>query len=215
MAFHTPSRRSNALPLPRTRRRRPPICDRSRKGVGWRLTLGTGCLLCSCHLPARNPLPAAVLYRERQTLIQQLNNLLGPDDLVAVMTSDMRVAELTFERRLPLTTDAWPNQSADPRYALWDACYPAAFPGSPNGEMKARYQELMTFEALDALIAHLGGLRDERKHVLVLTNGFRLYHEERDAERARSTRYACRHSHDRRFDTSWRGSPARRLSPDR
>jgi VWFA-related protein len=126
-------------------------------------------------LPARNPLPAAVLYRERQTLIQQLNSLLGPDDLVAVMTSDMRVDELTFERRLPLTTDAWPNQSADPRYALWDACYPAAFPGSPNGEMKARYQELMTFEALDALIAHLGGLRDERKHVLVLTNGFRLY----------------------------------------
>jgi VWFA-related protein len=126
-------------------------------------------------LPARNTLPAAVLNRERQTLIQQLNSLLGPDDLVAVMTSDMRVAELTFERRLPLTTTAWPSQSADPRYALWDACYPAAFPGSPNGEMKARYQELMTFEALDALIAHLGGLRDERKHVLVLTNGFRLY----------------------------------------
>ena len=126
-------------------------------------------------LPARNPLPAAVLSRERQTLIQQLNSLLGPDDLVAIMTSDMRVDELTFERRLPLTTDVWPSQSADPRYALWDACYPAAFPGSPNGEMKARYQELMTFEALDALIAHLGGLRDERKHVLVLTNGFRLY----------------------------------------
>jgi VWFA-related protein len=126
-------------------------------------------------LPARNPLPAAVLYRERQSLIQGLNNLLGPDDLVAVMTSDMRVDELTFERRLPLITNAWPSQSEDPRYALWDACYPSAFPGSPNGEMKGRYQELMTFEALDALIAHLGGLRDERKHVLVLTNGFRLY----------------------------------------
>jgi VWFA-related protein len=126
-------------------------------------------------LAARNPLPAAVQYRERAGLIQELNGLLGPDDLVAVMTSDMRVDELTFERRLPLTTVAWPSQSADPRYALWDACYPAAFPGSPNGEMKARYQELMTFEALDALIAHLGGLRDERKHVLVLTDGFRLY----------------------------------------
>jgi VWFA-related protein len=126
-------------------------------------------------LPARNPLPPAVLNRERLSLIQQLNSLLGPDDLVAVMTSDMRVADLTFERRLPLTTAAWPNQSDDPRYALWDACYPAAFPGSPNGEMKARYQELITFEALDTLIAHLGGLRDERKHVLVLTSGFRLF----------------------------------------
>lgn len=126
-------------------------------------------------LPARNPSPRAVINRERLTLIQQLNDLLGPDDLVAVMTSDMRVADLTFERRLPFKTDAWPSQSEDPRYALWDACYPASFPGSPNGEMKSRYQELMTFDALDALIAHLGGLRDERKHVLVLTNGFRLF----------------------------------------
>ncbi len=41
--------------------------------------------------------------------------------------------------------------------------------------MKGRYQELMALEALDALIAHLGGLRDERKHVLVLSNGFRLF----------------------------------------
>ena len=126
-------------------------------------------------LAARNPLPAAALNRERLSLIQQLNGLLGPDDLVAVMTSDMRVEDLTFERRLPLTESAWPTQSADPRYALWDACYPAAFPGSPNGEMKGRYQELMALESLDALIAHLGGLRDERKHVLVLSNGFRLF----------------------------------------
>ena len=117
----------------------------------------------------------AVLNRERLALIQQLNDLLGPDDLVAIMTSDMRVDELTFERRLPARVDAWPNQSQDPRYALWDACYPNSFPGSPNNEMKGRYQELMTFEALDSLIAHLGGLRDERKHVLILTNGFRLF----------------------------------------
>jgi VWFA-related protein len=126
-------------------------------------------------LAARNPSPAAVVNRERLLLIQQLNELLGPDDLVAVMTSDMRAADLTFERSLPYRTDAWPSQSQDPRYALWDACYPASFPGSPNAEMKSRYQELMTFEALDALIAHLGGLRDERKHVLVLTSGFRLF----------------------------------------
>jgi VWFA-related protein len=125
-------------------------------------------------LAARNPSPPAVFNRERLLLIQQLNQLLGPDDLVAVMTSDMRVDELTFERTLPYSADSWPSQSKDPRYALWDACYPSSFPSSPNGEMKSRYQELMTFEALDALIAHLGGLRDERKHVLILTNGFRL-----------------------------------------
>ena len=126
-------------------------------------------------LPARSSGSDVLVQVERRTLIEQINSLLGPDDLVAVMTSDMRVEDLTFERRLPLTISAWPTQSEDPRYALWDACYPAAFPGSPNGEMKGRYQELIAFEALDALIAQLGGLRDERKHVLILSNGFRQY----------------------------------------
>jgi hypothetical protein len=41
--------------------------------------------------------------------------------------------------------------------------------------MKGRYNELMTFEALESLMTHLGGVREERKHVLVITNGFRLF----------------------------------------
>ena len=41
--------------------------------------------------------------------------------------------------------------------------------------MKARHRELLTFDALESLIIHLGGLRDERKHVFILTDGFRLY----------------------------------------
>lgn len=115
----------------------------------------------------------------RSLFVDPLNRLLGPDDLVAVMTPYTRVSDLTFHRRLPanetrLFSDA---EIADPKHQLWDACYPPTAPGSPNGEMKARHLELRTFEALDALIVHLGGLREERKHLLLLTDGFRLYIE--------------------------------------
>jgi VWFA-related protein len=119
---------------------------------------------------------AAPLMQARIPVLRQLNSLLGPDDLVAVVTPETPISELTFQRRLALNSDTWFDQTAaDPRHALWDICYPTWIPGSPNAEMKARHRELMTFEALDALIAHLGGLREERKHVLLLSEGFRLY----------------------------------------
>ena len=119
---------------------------------------------------------AAPLMQARIPVLRQINNLLGPDDLVAVVTPDTPISELTFQRRLALNSSAWFDEAPeDPRHTLWDICYPSWIPGSPNSEMKARHRELMTFEALDALVAHLGGLREERKHVLVLTEGFRLY----------------------------------------
>lgn len=119
---------------------------------------------------------AAPLMQARIPLLRQLNSLLGPEDLVAVVTPDTPISELTFQRRLAVNSSSWFDDAADdPRHALWDICYPSWIPGSPNAEMKARHRELLTFEALDALIAHLGGLREERKHVLMLSEGFRLY----------------------------------------
>ena len=116
------------------------------------------------------------LIRDRFPLQQQINGLLGPNDLVAVMTPYMRIKDLTFDRRLPLNDGMWfADMENDPKIALWNTCFPPGTAGSPVPEMRARYQELMTLEALDSLIAHLGGLRDERKHVFVVSNGFRLY----------------------------------------
>lgn len=149
----------------------PPTPDDGR-----RLATNPRTRLFVVFLPTSNP----TLYRgpgapNRVAFVTMINELLGPDDLVALMTPGMHTANLTFRRQLPDNEDAWfDTVTTDPKHHLWDACYPPGS-GSPNGEMKARYQELMTFEALDALVAHLGALREERKHVLVLTNGFRLY----------------------------------------
>jgi VWFA-related protein len=129
-------------------------------------------------VPGRSTSPtASVLTQLRVPLIRHVNSLLGPDDLVAVMTPDTRIGDLKFYRRLPADARTWFEELPDdPRHTLWDICYPSYVPGSPNAEMKARLRELLTFEALDALIAYLGDVREERKHVLLLSDGFRQYY---------------------------------------
>src|SRR5512134_100133 len=114
----------------------------------------------------------------RQTqsqVIQMLNSMLGPDDVIAVMTPYMRIEDLTFHRRVPQDHELWfRDLNKDPKHSRWDACVPPGG-GSPNGEMKARYRELVTLQALEGLVTHLSGLRDERKHILFMSDGFRLY----------------------------------------
>jgi len=114
----------------------------------------------------------------RQTqsqVIEMLNGLLGPDDIVAVMTPYMRIEDLIFARRVSRDDEMWfRDLNKDPKHARWDACFPPGG-GSPNGEMKARYRELVTLQALEGLVTHLSGLRDERKHILFMSDGFRLY----------------------------------------
>jgi VWFA-related protein len=131
-------------------------------------------------LTAPEPRPTAAQRdapaRQTQSqVIEMLNGLLGPDDVVAVMTPYMRIEDLTFQRRVSKDDEAWfRDLNKDPKFARWDACFRPGG-GSPNGEMKARYRELVTFQALEGLVTHLSGLRDERKHILVMTDGFRLY----------------------------------------
>jgi VWFA-related protein len=58
---------------------------------------------------------------------------------------------------------------------LYDACFPPTPRGSPAGEMMARWREKTTLDALEALTVYLGELREERKGVLLLTDGWRLF----------------------------------------
>lgn len=115
----------------------------------------------------------------RRLLVEPLNDLLGADDLIAVMTPYSRVGDLTFLRRVPVNDSVFVSAAdiADPRHLLWDICYPPIRPGSPNAEMKARQLEAITLDALESLITHVGGMRDERKHILLVTDGFRLFTE--------------------------------------
>ncbi len=129
----------------------------------------------------------------RQPLVSALEQMIGPDDLVAVMTPEMSAADVTFDRSPEsierLLSRHWDwgerarEQKRTPREESFQACYPGLGP-RPScqeddrgvaDEMIERFREQETLEALDNLVDHLRDMRDERKAVLVISDGWRLF----------------------------------------
>ncbi len=116
-----------------------------------------------------------------------LDRVLGPDDLIAVMTPEMAASEITFARKTTVISDMMQNEwwgrrarlvDDDPKETLYEACG-ARMGLSPEliTELKARRREKLTLDALEDLIVHLGGIREERKAVLTVTEGWVLFKE--------------------------------------
>ncbi|MCU1386437.1 MAG: VWFA-related Acidobacterial domain protein [Acidobacteria bacterium] len=134
--------------------------------------------------------------RIRKPLVDALDRLIGPDDLIAVMTPDMAARDITFARKTT-TIDgfltrywAWGQRerlnSIDPQEQQYQTCYPGQAPMMcPDGstvddrgvadEMIERRKEKTTIDALHDLVAYLRGVREERKAVLAITDGWRLF----------------------------------------
>jgi VWFA-related protein len=123
-------------------------------------------------------------------LIQALNQLIGGDDLVAVMTPDMQARDLTFQRRTAsmeeLLKSVWSARDhrlkENPEEDDYAACYPAvdARKQIPDDagiaqQMILRRREVRTLDALDALVRHLRFVREERKAVVAISQGWRLF----------------------------------------
>src|SRR5687767_10980864 len=120
----------------------------------------------------------------RQPLVRFLDRVLGPDDLVALMTPEMGASDIALGRKTNvisnILTDEWWGRRArladnDPKEDLYDAC--ASATGQSAAGLKARRREKLTLDALDDLVIHLNGLRDERKAVVVVTEGWQLFGE--------------------------------------
>ena len=116
-----------------------------------------------------------------------LNRVIGPDDLVGMSSPDLAARNLTLTRRteaidgMVRNVTTWGNRdqvtSSDPRDAEIYSCYPDDDPKRPQfrgvaKEMIERRREQKTLQALDDLITHLGDLRDERKFVVLLSEGW-------------------------------------------
>jgi VWFA-related protein len=131
----------------------------------------------------------------RQPLLNFIDRVLGPDDMVAVMTPEMAATEITFQRKTTVISRMlerewmWGRRGRaidnDEREDLYEACYPNAFDTAGVAiEMKARRREKLTLDALDDLIVHLAGIREERKAVLTVTEGWLLYRPDPKLARA-------------------------------
>ncbi|HEY1306234.1 MAG TPA: VWA domain-containing protein [Vicinamibacterales bacterium] len=125
-------------------------------------------------------------------LTDALRQLLGPDDLIAVVSQQMTGRTITFTRQISVVEGAldraWGTRDrvdiTDPVEQRYAQCYPglprrrgeivAADLGIAQ-EMILRRREEQTLDALEELVTYLRDAREERKAVITVTNGWRIY----------------------------------------
>ena len=122
-------------------------------------------------------------FHARKPLVDFLDRAIGQDDMVGVMTPEMSSRNLTFARRTEtikgILTDNWYWGKRDrgaeksEREQNIEACYPNAGPTAGMAEeIIRRMRERQTLDAIEDLILHLEGLREERKFVVMLSSGW-------------------------------------------
>jgi VWFA-related protein len=136
----------------------------------------------------------------RQPLVDTLNRLIGADDVFAVMTPEMSAKDLVFARRTTTIEGmlarywAWGERdrsSIDPQEQQYQYCYPGSMPHEcPEGgkaddrgiadKMIERRREKITLDALTDLVRYLRGVREERKAVIAISDGWRLFQQDND-----------------------------------
>ena len=128
--------------------------------------------------------------RMRAPLQQFIDRVVGQDDLVGVMTPEMAASEVALGRRTTVVSRLLDNSfwgrrdqlaDDDPVEKTYEGCY--AFEPAIAQAMKARRREKLVLDSLDDLIVHLGGLRDERKAVLAVSEGWLQYRPDQSLAR--------------------------------
>ncbi len=132
-----------------------------------------------------------------EPLIKFLSTELADDDLIGVMTPNMSPAQVTFGKKTEVIAEnvrtAWwswgrQNKDLDPeldkRQIQYTLCYPGVFNDVP-AKMIARSRERNTLESLQDAVKYLASMRDERKAIIAVTEGWKLYREDPDLMRQR------------------------------
>ena len=119
----------------------------------------------------------------KSPLIQALNQLIGGDDLVAVMTAGMQARDITFRRRTTSIEEMlkgfWSERDYRKNRSPEEEEFAICFGSGPVAdELIFRRREVRTLDALESLVQHLRYVREERKAVIAITQGWRLYGED-------------------------------------
>jgi VWFA-related protein len=130
-------------------------------------------------------------YNVRRSLTRLLDRTLGPTDMVAVMTPEMSAGSITFTRHtgsIGELLDKWTTwgrrfeevTQPDAIEARYQLCYPpnAGETGGQSAmarEMINRRREKLTIDAVRDLVRYLGGIREERKAILMVSEGWALF----------------------------------------
>ena len=121
----------------------------------------------------------------KEPLIRLMDRVLGDDDLVAFMTPLMSAAQVTFGRKTQVVAEmlrenwTWGHRHQvmpmDDREMEYERCYPGVDQRPVVLNMIARRRERIVLDALRDLVTYLGGLREERKAILTVSDGWVLY----------------------------------------
>ncbi len=123
-------------------------------------------------------------WHAREPLIRFIDRLLGPDDLVGVMTPRMSAADVVFARKTVVLADGlrniWPwgtrgTLLEDERDFQYESCYPNVEQAGVVAEMKARRSERNTLDAMRELVLYLRDMREERKAIITVSEGWLLF----------------------------------------
>jgi VWFA-related protein len=131
-------------------------------------------------------------WNVRGPLVKLVEKILGPQDVVGIMTPEMSPAQITFARKTEvvqaglLQVMPWGTRHTleeDTRETLYRGCYPPLTQEAEQGimtseivtKMKARRRERLTLNALRDLSVYLRTLREGRTAVITVTEGWLLY----------------------------------------
>jgi VWFA-related protein len=116
-----------------------------------------------------------------------LERIVGPDDLIAGMTPEMSPEALTFGSRTEALNSfldtVWGRRDSlqrDPEEDVIQMCY-GQKPGSGTEMNKLapklieRRRSKLSLDALEELVHRVGGMRDERKAIITVTEGIELF----------------------------------------
>ena len=126
-----------------------------------------------------------------QALVRFLDRSLAPDDLVGVMTPWMSPADVVLARKTlvienGLRDASWGRRfttDEDQREQIYKSCYRVLQQELEQGKtvsdlariLTVRRREVLSLEALRDLVLHLRDVREERKAIIAVTEGWALY----------------------------------------
>jgi VWFA-related protein len=124
-----------------------------------------------------------------EPLIELMTRIMGPDDLVGVMTPTMSPSQITLGRRTQVIEEGlrknwfWGRRTSimlDEREQLYSQCFPPMLktervPSDLAQKMIDRRRERMVLDSLQDLIRHMGAIREGRTAVITVTDGWRLF----------------------------------------
>jgi VWFA-related protein len=139
-------------------------------------------------------------HKIKEPIIRLIDRIVGPDDLVGIMTPAMSTSNMVLGRKTQVIEQqlrdnwAWGTRFGlllDEREQAYHACYPP-FPDERSHhsaltrELIARKRERATFEALQDLVRWLHAIREERKAIITVTEGWVRYRPDERLMRLRS-----------------------------